>query len=270
MGASPKTVSILSLHKRGQSHLKSLLKDFSKYKDYHLKLAIDILNLKELEIASLWQKKDPKNRSFLPRSHTGKWLWFRQAFGSQMKMHFIKEQDLCFTKYQKTEVLDQPFFSQAIPFTKKFKDLAGIIANPVKILATPAEQNHFFYKQNSIPVLALSLEEKEMTKQNLKILNRFGFIFFAISSPFKKKVYLCSEKKDSISKRFKTSNTLIFKNKKCYAFNTDWNGLKTLKEFSSHETIVWGGGGIKPILKQILPLAQFYSARKAQALNKKI
>ncbi|MDE0091674.1 MAG: hypothetical protein OXN83_00115 [Oligoflexia bacterium] len=269
LGPPPQGVTILSLHKRGKTHLKSLLKNLSKYKNYHLKLAIEIFNLKELEIASHWQKEDPKNRSFLPRSKEGRWLWFRQVFGPQMPLHFIKEHDLSFTQYQKTEILDQPFLSQAIPFIKKFKALAGILADPVKNLATPFEQNHFFYKQNSIPVLALSLKEKEMTKQNLKTLNRFGFIFFAISSPLKHKAFSCSDKKDKVAKNFKTSNTLIFQNKIWQAFNTDWNGLQKLKVFSSNQTVVWGGGGIKPVLKKALPLAQFYSARKAQPLNKK-
>ena len=269
LGAPPKTATILSLHQREQTKFNSLLKKFSNYKNYHLKLAIEIYNLKELKQASDWQKADPKNRSFLPRSKAGKWLWFRQAFGSQMLFHFIKEHDLSFTKYKKTEVLDQPFLSQAVPFTKKFKDLAGILADPVKTSATPAEQNHFFYKKNSIPVLTLPLKEKEMTKQNLKILNSFGFIFFAISSPLKEKAFLLADKKDKISKKLKTSNTLIFHNKIWKAFNTDWNGLQKIKTFSSNKTVVWGGGGIRPVLKKLLPLAIFYSARKAQPIPKK-
>ena len=268
LGAPPKGVSIVSLHKRGKVKLKTLLKDLSKYKNYHLKLAIEIFNLKELEIAYYWQKEDSKNRSFLPRSTEGRWLWFRQVFGHQMLLHFIKEFDLSFTKYRKTETLDQPFFAQAVPFIKKFKALAGILANPVKALATPAEQNHFFYKKNSIPVLALSLKEKEMTKQNLKILNRLGFIFFAVSSPLKHKALAIADKKDKLSKSFKTSNTLIFYNRAWRAFNTDWNGLQKLKNFSSPQTIVWGGGGIRPVLKKILPLARFYSARNSKLLNK--
>ena len=269
LGHPPQRATVLSLHKRGRASLKSLLKDFSKYKNYHLKLAVEIFNLKELETASHWQKEDPKNRSFLPRSKEGRWSWFRQAFGSQMHLHFIKEHDLSFTKYQKTAVLDQPFFSQAVPFIKKPKALAGILADPVKTLATPSEQNHFFYKKNSISVLALSLKEKEMTKQNLKILNRFGFIFFAVSSPLKHKAFLSADKKDKISNSFKTSNTLIFYNNIWKAFNTDWNGLQKLKSYSSNQTVVWGGGGIKPVLQKILPLAQFYSARKAKPLYKK-
>lgn len=269
LGKPPQKASILSLHKRGKNSLSSLLKNFSKYKNYHLKLAVEIFNLKELEMAFKWQKEDPKNRSFLPRSKNGKWLWFRQAFGPQMLLHFIKEHDLSFTSYQKTEVLDQPFLSQAVPFIKEFKALAGILADPVYASATPAEQNHFFYKKNSIPVLALALKEKEMTKQNLKILRQLGFIFFAASSPLKQRAFLCASKKDQVSKKLKTSNTLIFHSKIWKAFNTDWDGLQQLKTFSSNQTAVWGGGGIKPVLKKILPLARFYSARKAQPLNKK-
>ena len=269
LGEPPKGVSILALHNRENTKLKSLLKKISKYNSYHLKLAVEIANLKELKQGNKWQKADPKNRSFLPRSKNGKWLWFRQAFGSQMLLNFIKEHDLSFTKYQKTEVLDQPFFSQALPYIKKFESLAGILAEPVKSLATPAEQTPFFHKKNSIPVFALPLKEQEMIKENLKILNDFGFIFFAVSSPLKKKAFAIADKKDNLSKKLKTSNTLIFHNKSWKAFNTDWIGLQKLKKLSSPETIVWGGGGIKSVLKKILPLAQFYSARASQALNKK-
>ena len=269
LGPPPPGAKILSLHNREKTSLKALLKDFSKYKNYHLKLAVEIFSLEELEVAYNWQKEDPKNRSCLPRSKEGRWLWFRQVFGPQMQLHFIREHDLSFTRYQKTEVLDQPFFSQAVPFIKKFKALAGILADPVKTLATPSEQNRFFYKKHSIPVLALCLEEKEMTKQSLKVLNRFGFIFFAVSSPLKQKAFLSSVKQDSLSKNFKTCNTLIFYNKIWRAFNTDWNGLQKLKLYSSSQTAVWGGAGVRPVLKKILPLARFYSARRAKPLNKK-
>ena len=59
LGEPPKGVSILSLHERGEEDLQSLLKKFSSYKNYHLKLAIEIFDFKELEMGWQWKKEDP-------------------------------------------------------------------------------------------------------------------------------------------------------------------------------------------------------------------
>ena len=273
LGSPPKGVSILTLHDRKNKSLKSLLKEFSIYKKYHLKLAIEIYNLKELQIAYNWFCEDPKNRSFLPRSKEGRWLWFRQVFGPQMKLHFIKE------KRGAWEVLDQPFLSQALPFVNSWKALknmgrtdptlsfAGVLGDPIAFSATPAEQSPFFYDQNGIPLLAISLKEKEMTKKNLDIFKQLGFVFFAVTSPLKKKAFLSADICDSISKKLQTANTLVFHNNFWKAYNTDYYAFQKLKKYSSPSTVVWGGGGIRSTLQQCLPEAQFYSARKGSLIS---
>ena len=263
LGQPPQDVTILALHDRGAKELKTVLREFSCYKNYHLKLAIEIFNLEELKTAYDWQCEDPENRSFLPRSKDGRWLWFRQAFGPKMWLHFIKERALHFKGREKGsfEVLDQPFLSEAVPFIKPWKAVAGVLGDPVHLSATPAEQNDFFYRQRSVPVLFLPLKAKDMTAENLKILSYLNFVFFAVTSPLKEQAFLSSDACDKISQEFKTVNTLVFHNKTWRAFNTDWNGLQQLKSYSSKDTFVWGGGGIKPLLKKCLPLARFYSAR---------
>ncbi len=259
LGEPPDGVNILALHDRGEKPLNTLLKEFSSYK-YHLKLAVEIFNLEELKTAYNWQCEDPKNRSFLPRSKEGRWVWFRQIFGPGMFLHFIKEGPYF-------EVLDQPYLSEAMPFVKKRKALGGVLGHPIHFSATPAEQNHFFNKKNSIPVLPVLLKEKELNKEHLKILNDFGFVFFAVTSPLKQEAFLSADVRDKNSRNFKTANTLIFHKKVWRAFNTDWNALQKLKKYSSKDTVVWGGGGIRPVLQKSLPLAQFYSARSGQPLK---
>ena len=261
LGKPPKGISILTLHDRKNKSLKTLLKEFSLYKNYHLKLAIEIYNLKELKTAYDWFCADPKNRSFLPRSKEGRWLWFRQIFGPQMPIHFIKE------KQADGAVLDQPFLSQALPFLKKGKALAGVLGDPIAFSATPAEQSPFFYDKHSIPVLAVPLKEEEMTRESLSIFKHFGFVFFAVTSPLKKKAFLSVDSSDSISKKLQVANTLIFHNKSWKAFNTDWYGFQNLKKYSSKKTAIWGGGGTKPILKKLLPRAKFYSARTGKLIS---
>ena len=264
LGVPPKGVTILTLHDRNKKDLNKLLKEFSCYKNYHLKLAVEIFNLKELKTAYDWYSEDPKNRSFLPRSKEGRWLWFRQVFGPKMFLHFIKERSM---RKPRDEILDQPFLSEALPFIKEWKALAGILGDPVQLSATPAEQNDFFCKRHSIPVLSLPLKEKEMTKENLQIFSNLGFVFFAVTSPLKEPAFLAGGICDSVSQEFQTANTLIFHKGVWWAFNTDEEGLKSLKEQYSENTVIWGGGGIRPVLKKHLPLARFYSARTAKPLS---
>lgn len=269
LGEPPEGVSIVALHERGKKKLTTLLKEFSFYKDYHLKLAVEIFDLKELKTAYDWFCKDPKNRSFLPRSKESSWLWFRQAFGPQMFLHFIKERSSRFMESKKAdfEILDQPFLSEAVPFLKQRRALAGVLGSPVKFSATPAEQDRFFNKKNSIPVLSVPLREGEMTKENLKIFTELGFRFFAVTSPLKQKAFLSADLCDKASKKFKTANTLVFHKKLWRAFNTDEYGFQRLKKHSLKSTVIWGGGGVRPVLKKHLPLAQFYSARTARSLT---
>lgn len=266
LGLPPKGVNILTLHDRKKMELKTLLKNLFSYKNYHLKLAVEIFNLKELKAAYDWQCEDPENRSFLPRSKKGSWLWFRQAFGPHMPLHFIKERSIPL-KDLKSEVLDQPFLSEALPFIKQQKALAGVLGDPIRFSATPAEHNSFFNKKHSIPVLPVPLQVEEMTRKNLKIFSELGFVFFAVTSPLKKQAFLSADLCDKTCQEFKTANTLIFQKGLWRAFNTDWQAFQKLKKHSLKDTVVWGGGGTRPVLKKCLPKAQFYSARSGKPIT---
>ena len=161
MGEPPEAVNILALHDRSKKELKTLLKEFSFYKNKHLKLAIEIFNFKELKTAYDWYCEDPKNRSFLPRSKEGAWLWFRQAFGPKMFLHFIKERSIpLMEKADKSfAVLDQPFLSEAVPFLKQRKALAGVLGDPIQFSATPGEQNKFLMNK-TLFLFCLFLSER--------------------------------------------------------------------------------------------------------------
>ena len=185
LGRPPKGVNILSFHKRGQRSLKAVIRDFSKYKGFHLKLAPLIYNFQELWEGFCWQQEDWKNRSFLPRSEDGRWKWFRLAFGPQSKLYFIREGNW--------EVKDQPLFSEAVHFTGKAKGFAGVMGHPVEASATPWEQNDFFAVKRDIPVFPVTLKREEMTKENLEILKKLGFVFFAVTSPLKERAFYCVE-----------------------------------------------------------------------------
>ncbi len=267
LGPPPPGVSILALHERNQKSLKAALKQISAYKNYHLKLAVEIFNLEELKTAYDWQCEDTKNRSFLPRSKRGDWLWFRQAFGPKMLLHFIKGRSCPAPGLEVFSAPDQPFLSEAVPFIKPRKALAGALGDPIKFSATPAEHNSFFNNLRSIPVLPVPLRAEQMTKKNLRLLREFGFVFFAVTSPLKRRAFLSADICDKACREFKAVNTLIFQGGAWRAFNTDWTGSQELKKYSSKDTAVWGGGGTRPVLKKRLPLARFYSARRGKPLK---
>ena len=358
LGPPPSSAGILSLHERGQKSLPSLLRDLSRYKKRRLKLAVEILNLQELKTAYDWWRQDPLRRSFLPRSKRGRWLWFRQLFGPQMWLNFIRERP------GEGGVLDQPFFSQALPFAgqaaslgavsaskafdavsaskafgamdtsesfsamdtsksfddepaikstgakalssvkqKPFKEpescflgakknkwdqdflslsckganpvdpkegfLAGVLGDPIAHSATPFEQGQRFFNQRGIPVAALPLREEEMTKPHLDILRSFGFVFFAVTSPLKRRAFLCAKIKDKKAMELGVVNTLIWDGRVWQGFNTDEEGFRSLRAYSSPDTAVWGGGGVRPVLQKLMPKARFYSARSGKPLAPK-
>ena len=259
LGEPPEGVSVLSLHYRDQRRLQIVLKNFSTYTNYHFKLAVEIFTLQELWEGLAWQREDPKNRSFLPRSSDGRWRWFRNAF--PMPLHFVREGG--------GDVLDQPFFAEACHYHGKAQALAGVIGNPVHFSATPAEHTPFLHRKRSIPVLSIPLKEKEMTKKNLELFRKMGFVFFAVTSPLKKKAFLCADILDKEAKELKSVNLLIYHRGKWRGYNTDEEGLKFLKKDKNKNVVVWGGGGVRNAVKKHLPKAFFYSARRGTPLSSK-
>ena len=259
LGEPPPGVQIVSLHRRGKKNLKKILKDFSTYKNYSLKLAVEIFTLQELWEGLMWQRQNPKRRSFLPRSFDGRWRWFRNAF--PMPLHFIRE--------GKSDVLDQPFFAEACHYQKKARALAGVLGNPIHFSATPAEHNAFLYRKRSVPVLSIPLEEQEMTKKNLALFQKMGFVFFAVTSPLKKRAFRCADILDKEAWELKSVNLLIYHRGKWRGYNTDEEGLKFLKKDRNKNVVVWGGGGIRSAIKKQLPQAHFYSARLGVPLSSK-
>ena len=124
------------LHERSSDSLKQDLKSFSSYRGLHLKLAVPIQNWEELLEAYDWYLENPKERSFLPFSEDGRWRWFRCAFGKDMFLNFIRE--------NQSGIPDQPFFAEALHFFKPFKSFGAVIGSPVDFSKTPSKHNDFF------------------------------------------------------------------------------------------------------------------------------
>ncbi len=277
LGEPPKGASVLALHKRAAGRLGPSLGKLSAYKNHHLKLAVKIFNLRELKAAYDWQREDPQNRSFLPRSSDGRWRWFRAAFGPRMGLHFIRERETA-------AAADQPFFSEALHFAKALRQrqkagsakgppaLAAVIGHPIEFSATPAEHDDFFRRQRGIPVLSVPIKERGLTKESLGILRDLGFVFFAVTSPLKRRAFLFADRAGESARRMEAANTLILQRGKWLAFNTDIEGFSPLRELNSRgpgrlSAAVWGGGGVRLVLRWLLPAAGFYSARTGKPLQ---
>ncbi len=281
---------VLSLHARKKEEsFKSLCQKLVKHKAGHFKLAVPVKNFSELMEGHLWFLKDPQNRSFLPvsellsepisesmpeppkkagqkstgqRPMPGRWRWYRQIFGPYMKLNFIREGP--------SKVADQPFLYEYLISLKMAlpKPLfSAVLGDPVAFSASPAFHRAFFEKQGMVFV-KIPMKEEEMTKKNLNILQKMGMGFSAVTSPLKKKAFKMCDITDSPARSLKSVNTLIWKKGECFGGNTDHHGFKNFFEEAKvkhalrpESMVVWGGGGVLPLLKKELPHAEFYSAR---------
>ena len=147
-GKPPASPFVLSLHERKKEPFEQLCNKLLQYKAHHFKLAVPVYSFKELMLGHLWFLEDPKHRSFLPVSPDGEipgvWRWYRQIFGPQMKLHFIRE--------SRSGITDQPFLyehllSLSVDEKKnKEKLFAAILGSPVVHSASPAFHREFFQK----------------------------------------------------------------------------------------------------------------------------
>ena len=284
-GPPPPRPFILSLHQRTSSQtLKQLSQKLVSFKARYFKLAVPVFNFTELLEGHLWFLKDPLHRSFLPAGPAGggQWRWYRQIFGPHMFLNFIREarspgpatkdhtylQGLC----------EQPFLHEAVLTSLVYKknkqrprDFGAVLGNPTAHSASPAFYRAAF--KNKTIFTKINMTQKELTQKNLHLLQKLGLVRAAVTSPLKKKAFLICSQTDRAAQKFQSVNTLIFKNKKWLGFNTDHTGLKALlnkakiSPANQKKTAVWGGGGMHMVLKDLLPQADFYSARTGQLKN---
>ena len=276
-GPPPIPPPILSLHERRKEKFDLLCRQLLKYKACHFKLAVPVNNFEELIQGHLWFLKDPERRSFLPVSKKGKtglWRWYRQIFGPQMKLHFIRD--------SQEGISDQPFLYEHLMtlYGRKGCQLlfAAVLGDPVVHSASPSFHRTFFDRQKVI-FTKIIMSEADFTKENLCILQKMGLVFVSVTSPLKKKAFQICDTVDSYAQSVRSVNTLVSKDKKWFGSNTDGYGLRALlikagvnqsnlKNTQKH-VAVWGGGGTGKMLEKELPFAKFYSARTGKVRVRK-
>jgi shikimate 5-dehydrogenase/shikimate kinase len=263
LGTPPSWAKIVSLHSR-LPKLSDTMRDFSMVSAPQLKFSPEILSFQELLEGHMWWRQDPSKRSFLPRSSSGRWQWYRQLFGPLMALNFFREGEGTSS--------DQPYLWQTLATPPLNSSFAAILGSPVRHSWTPSFQREFFEPQG-IPIVAIPIKEEEW-ETALPILKTLGLKFAAVTSPLKKKAKAVCVKLTPEAEKFESVNTLACGPQGWSGHNTDIVGAKFLLStgFTAKEVplLVWGGGGVKEVLRAVIPNAIFVSARDGMRLTEPV
>lgn len=251
--------TIVSLHELqpGESFSDALFRLSSSAPTASIqKCALSVNNWEELQLGHKWSQTN-NIRSFLPRSKSGRWQWYRWLSMSNSPINFIKE-DL------DSSAADQPTLLEAST-RDQFENqclFAAILGWPVDHSWTPSEQQEFFLKKTAA-VLRVPIKKSEFDKA-LDVLTQLGLRWAAVTAPLKQVASIKCSLLSSRAERLKSVNTLKWSEPFGWqGHNTDLDGLKKLFADipDSSSVAVWGGGGTLSLIKELLPMAKLYSAR---------
>lgn len=218
----------------------------------HLKLSPQVETFSDLIAGHQWQQQDPANRSFLPRSKNGKWLWYRQLAKYFQKINFIRNF---------TDIADQPSLYEWLTLPNERPNAWGaVLGTPVHHSRSLLEhQNHF----DLFTRIDISAEE---LKEHYQFLKSLGLKYSAVTSPLKETAYELSNSRSKEVDLFKSANTLIIEDNRIRAHNTDLLGFQKLVEaiLPSDRVAIWGGGGTLEMMKSVLPQAHAYSSQSGE------
>jgi shikimate 5-dehydrogenase len=257
LGPPPASPHVISLHERAEDFTATLarLGSFASQAEI-LKLAVEVKDFFELEAGHRWWMQDPVRRSFLPRSHDGRWRWYRSLFGPRMPLHFLREGT--------GSAPDQPPLWQAL-LQPTFRDhFAAVLGSPVEHSRTPMEQRRFF-ADHGWPVVAVDVPEAEFSAAT-RFLVHLGLRAAAVTAPLKKLAWACSDRVSSEARQMQAANTLSWAGGRVHAHNTDVLALAQCRaRLPSYKNVwLWGGGGVKSSVLSVWPEAIEISARQGE------
>lgn len=237
---------ILSTHEDNVHKAIEVLKPYSDVPSL-LKLCPLIETWEELKAGFDWWKKNPKMRSFLPRSKDGRWAWARQALRGYQVINFVRE--------GAGSSLDQPTLWEWISTPSMPKGFGAVLGSPVHHSYSPAYHKNFFLNYR-FPFYKVTVEKNEWS-QALTFLKELGLVAAAVTSPLKEEAgQLVGQS---------PLNTLVRTPEGWAGLNTDQLGAETLlKKYQISSMAVWGGGGVLDSLQNVVPTASFYSVRTGQ------
>ncbi|UXR64186.1 shikimate synthase [Bdellovibrio bacteriovorus] len=249
----PGTKVILSLH---EEKLKDMWQVFSR-QVAHLKFAPLVESYGDLLEGHQWQQQDAARRSFLPRSRTGRWEWYRRFQKGKQLLNFWREGD--------GTSADQPSLWGWAMTSAQSSSFAAVLGDPVAHSYTPMEHSDFFYKKN-LPVFAIAISREEWGKA-FPVLETLGLSYAAVTSPHKE-----NAAKSCQHQTLSAVNTLFLnpKTKRWVGTSTDDQGFMELIEGVGmlaplqKEIFVWGGGGVLEMVEKALPHATYFSSRSGR------
>lgn len=225
----------------------------------HLKLSPLVDSFEDLQKGHNWQQADSENRSFLPRSGSGKWLWFRQLSRYLQKLNFLRNF---------TNALDQPSLTEwlMLPLVRPLA-WAAVLGSPVHHSRSPEiHKNYFADRKSFFTRITMTMAEIEF---GLEFVIRLGLKYAAVTSPLKESVCQQADFRTETAGRLDSANTLFVNNESITCENADLAGFSGLvKNFPAGAKVaVWGGGGTLKLMQSVLPEAYFYSSRTGQLRN---
>ncbi len=266
-GSAKRAPSIVSLHTRKErltDTIASLTKGAEALNPQaHLKLAIEIHSWEELAAGHRWWQADPDQRSFLPRSSDGRWLWYRMLTSPQMRLGFWR--------LYPDGVLDQPTLSQWCQSLgwRPLEGFAAVLGDPIAHSLSPGFHHEFFKKQKML-FLGVRVLKNEFS-QALDVLDSLGLKAAAVTSPLKTTAHqwvnsLTNEAKisNSVNTLYKlpTSDPRTLKAPSWIGHNTDLAALRDwLSSYDLSQSLVWGRGALADTLLLVAPDLKIVSAR---------
>ena len=238
--------------------LAELEKQGEKFPAAKLKIAWQAKSLAEIDEVYRWQQQEPARRCMFPISPVGgNYQDVRLLLGQQQSLQIVDNPYLYFFR-------DQPDLLRAAMLQTRHVRHA-VLGEPVQHSQSPAVHFAALQEENSF-LVKIAVEKGQLTEQ-LAILRQWGMDRFAITAPLKKEAFELATRPSTRAMRLQTANTLALVGDEIYADNTDLWGLAKQVEtegLAEYSTMVWGGGGTLPILREIFPQAAFYSARSAE------
>lgn len=242
----PGYLDIISLH--DCETIQDGIQQLGLYRAQHYKLSPLIDSFSDLITGYRWQQEKPFERSFLPRSQTGRWQWFRRYMFSKQDINFIR---------QNQNIDDQPtMFDLLADQTKKMNNhFVAVLGHPVHHSQSPL----LHFDHVNAPFYKIHVEPDEI-KLAFSFLSELGLIAAAITSPLKSIIV------QHIQSTSLTEVNSVVKNQdeKWLGISTDDLGFQKLIQLTTHPSdkiCVWGGQGVLPALQKIRSDVVCYSSR---------
>ncbi len=219
----------------------------------HIKFCPVVTSFEELIKGYLWQREDPTQRSFLPRTDFSQnkkslWRWYRQLQMKNQKINFIQSH---------TDMDDQPSLYEYLKSQNQdLKTFGAVLGNPIPHSRTPIEQSRNL--DQKIYFVAVPLVENNFT-QGFQFLKQLGLKCAAVTAPLK------TASAKSVNSNLNAVNSLVCQADQWFSESTDDEGLKKLIENielnAETKVAIWGGQGVLESIQKVIPYAVAYSAR---------